>query len=242
MTTLPTIVLVHGAYADSSSWNGVIGPLRASGHQVIAWSNPLRGVAADAAALTDLVRTIDGPVVLAGHSYGGAVLTNVPADAGDINALVFIAGFALERGESAVDASSLVQGSTLADTLERVPLSDGGGTDTYIAQSKYHRQFAADLPTQQSSLMAVGQRPVTEAALGEPSGPDPLWRVKPSWFLFGELDHNIPVGAHRIMAERARATRTVEIPGASHSVGVSHAESTAELILEAAHSRTPAAA
>jgi pimeloyl-ACP methyl ester carboxylesterase len=229
----PTIILVHGAYADSSSWSGVIEPLAADGHRVIAWANPLRGVASDAAALTDLVRSVDGPLVLAGHSYGGAVMTNVDADAGDVIALVYVAGFALEAGESAGDASALAPGSTLAETLARVPLADGG-TDTYIASDKFHHQFAADLPAQDSAVMAVTQRPITEAALFEPSGDRPLWRSVPSWFVFGELDHNIPAGAHRIMAERAGARRTTEIAGASHVVGVSHPTETAQLILEAA--------
>jgi pimeloyl-ACP methyl ester carboxylesterase len=233
----PTVILVHGAYADSSSWNGVAAPLAAEGHRVIAWANPLRSVATDAAALTDLVRSIDGPVVLAGHSYGGAVITNIGPDVGDIRALVYVAGFALEAGESPGDASSLAPGSTLAETLERVQLVDGG-TDTYITRDKFHHQFAADLPGQQSALMAIVQRPVTEAALFEPSGDHPLWRSVPSWFIFGELDHNIPAGAHRIMAERAGAKRTVEIPGASHVVGISHPAETARLVLEAVSAQT----
>lgn len=237
----PTIILVHGAYAESSSWNGVIEPLLADGHRVVAWANPLRSVAGDAAALSDLVRTIDGPVVLAGHSYGGAVMTNVDRDAGDVVALVFVAGFALNPGESAGDASSLVPGSTLAETLTRVPLADGG-VDTYITPDRFHQQFAADLEAPQAALMAVTQRPVTEGALFEPSGDDALWSSVPSWFLFGELDRNIPVGAHRIMAERAAAKRTVEIAGASHVVGVSHPSETAQLILEAAGARAIAGA
>jgi pimeloyl-ACP methyl ester carboxylesterase len=228
-----TIVLVHGAYAESSSWDGVIESLAPDGHRVIAWANPLRGVATDAAALSDLVRTVDGPVLLAGHSYGGAVMTNVDPDAGDLSALVYVAGFALEAGESAGDASSLAPGSTLAETLERVPLGDGG-TDTYIAQDRFHHQFAADLPAQQAAVMAVTQRPITEAGLFEPSGDRPLWRSVPSWFIFGELDHNIPAAAHRIMAQRAGARRTVEVAGASHVVGVSHPSETADLIREAA--------
>ena len=234
-----TVVLVHGAYADSSSWNRVIEPLAADGHRVIAWANPLRGVAADAASLTDLVRSLDGPVLLAGHSYGGAVMTNVDLGAGDVVALVYVAGFALEAGESPGDASALAPGSTLADTLERVPLADGG-TDTYIAPAKFHHQFAADLPEAESALMAVIQRPITEAALFEPSGDQPLWRTVPSWFIFGELDHNIPAGAHHIMAERAGSRRTIEIPGASHVVGVSHPDETAQLILDAAAASAPA--
>jgi len=229
----PTVILVHGAYADSSSWSGVIPPLAADGHPVVAWANPLRGVAADASALNDLIRSVDGPVLLAGHSYGGAVITNVDREAGDVVALVYVAGFALETGESPGDASSLAPGSTLAETLERVALADGG-LDTYIAPARFHQQFAADLPAAQSALMAVVQRPITEGALFEPSGDQPLWRSVPSWFIFGELDHNIPAGAHRIMAERAGAKRTVEIAGASHVVGISHAAETAGLVLEAA--------
>ena len=228
-----TVILVHGAYADASSWNGVIEPLVADGHHVIAWANPLRSLATDAAALTDLVRTIDGSVVLAGHSYGGAVVTNVDPDAGDVVGTVYVAGFALEAGESAGDASALAPGSTLAEPLERVSLADGG-TDTYIAYDKFHHQFAADVPEAQSALMAVTQRPVTEAALFEPSGDRPLWRSVPSWFIFGELDRNIPAGAHHIMAERAGARRSIEITGASHVVGVSHPDETARLVLEAA--------
>jgi pimeloyl-ACP methyl ester carboxylesterase len=230
---LPTIVLVHGAYAESSSWNDVIQPLVDEGHRVIAWAVPLRGVARDAEALADLVRSVDGPIVLVGHSYGGALLTNVPADAGDVQGLVFIAGYALLPGESCGDASSLAPGGTLGPTLVRVPLSDGG-TDTYIDPAKYHDQFAEDLPQAQTTQMAVTQRPIAEAALFEPSGDTPLWRSVPSWFLFGELDRNIPAGAHRIMAERAQSRRTVEIPGASHVVGMSHPDETVQIILEAA--------
>jgi pimeloyl-ACP methyl ester carboxylesterase len=237
----PTVILVHGAYADSSSWNGALPPLLAEGHRVIAFSTPLRGVASDAALLTDLVRTVEGPVVLVGHSYGGAVITNVDASAGSVLALVYVAGFALDAGESCVAASSLAPGSTLADTLQSVPLT-GGGTDTYIAQDKYHQQFCADLPAEQAAVMAVTQRPVTQEALFEPARGEALWRSVPSWFVFGELDHNIPAGAHRIMAERAGAKRTVEIAGASHVVGISHPAETAQIILKAAGTKAPAEA
>jgi pimeloyl-ACP methyl ester carboxylesterase len=231
----PTIVLAHGAYAESSSWHGVVERLHAAGHRVVAAAVPLRTLAGDAEALTDVVRSVQGPVVLVAHSYGGAVMTNVPADAGEIVGLVYAAGFALAPGESAADASALAPGSTLGDTLVTVPLS-GGAVDTYIDQEKFHHQFAADLPPQEARLLAVTQRPITQAALTEPSGDAPLWRSVPSWFVFGELDHNIPAGAHRIMAERAGARRTVEIPGASHVVAVSHADETAQLVLEAADS------
>lgn len=237
----PTVILVHGAYAGSSSWNGVLEPLLTAGHRVIPFATPLRGVASDAALLSDLLRTVEGPVILAGHSYGGAVLTNVVAAPGQVAGAVYIAGFALEAGESCADASALAPGSTLAGTLVPVPLT-AGGADTYIAPEKYHHQFAADLPADQARLMAVTQRPVTDRALAEPSGDNPLWRTVPSWFLFGELDHNIPAGAHRVMAARAKARSTVEIPGASHVVGVSHPDQAARIILEAAGSRVSAVA
>jgi len=228
----PTVILVHGAYADSASWNGVVEPLLAEGHQAVAFANPLRGVHSDAALLNDLVASVDGPVVLVGHSYGGAVVTNVDASA-KVVAAVYIAGFALEAGESCADASALAPGSTLGETLLTVPLA-GGGTDTYIDQPKYHHQFAADLSPTEAALMAVSQRPVTAEALAEPSGDNPLWRSVPSWFLFGELDRNIPAGAHRLMAERAGARTSVEIPGASHVVGISHPTETLQIILQAA--------
>jgi pimeloyl-ACP methyl ester carboxylesterase len=230
---LPTIILEHGAYADASSWNAVIPRLLDAGHRVFAHANPLRALAGDAAALSDLVRTIEGPVLLVGHSYGGAVVTNVARDAGEIVGLVYVAAFALEPGESCADAMTLAPGGTLTHTLERVPRADGT-LDTRIAHAKYRGQFAADLSEGQAALLAVGQRPLAEAALGEPSGDDPLWRWLPSWFVFGELDRSIPAGALRIMAERAGSRRTLEIAGASHAVAISHPAETTELILEAA--------
>jgi pimeloyl-ACP methyl ester carboxylesterase len=233
-----TIVLVHGAFAESSSWNDVAEELTGAGHRVVAYANPLRSIAGDAAGLTELVRSIDGPVVLVGHSYGGAVMTNVPADAGEILGLVYVAAFALEGGESPGVAAGLAPGGTLGETLELVPLPSGG-VDAYVAQDRFHQQFCADLPEGQARLMAVTQRPIAEVALLERSGPDPLWRSVPSWFIFGDQDRNIPVGAHRLMAQRANAKRTVEIAGASHVVGTSHPTETAELIAEAAAGSKP---
>lgn len=231
----PTVILIHGAFAESSSWDGVATALLSQGHTVIAWANPLRGVAADAEQLTALVRSIEGKVLLVGHSYGGAVMTNVAPGAGDVTGLVFVAGFALQPGESAGDASSLVPGGTLGETLRPVPLP-GGGNDMYIAQDRYHAQFAADLSAEQAATMAVTQRPITEAALSEPSGSVALWQSVPSWFLFGELDRNIPAGAHQIMAERARARQTVQIAGASHVVGISHPDEVVAMVAAASAS------
>jgi pimeloyl-ACP methyl ester carboxylesterase len=235
----PTIVLVHGAFAESASWDGVIDPLVSAGHPVIAAANPLRGVAADAAAVSDLVRTIDGPVVLVAHSYGGAVISNVAADAGDIVGLVYVAAFAPEPGESAFTLAGMFPGSTLGDALQPVPRSDGT-TDLYITRERFHDQFCADVPPAQAALMAATQRPVTREALFEASGERPLWKELPSWFVFGELDRNIPAELEHFMAKRARAHRTIEIPGASHAVCVAHPEATAHLILEAAALRVAA--
>jgi pimeloyl-ACP methyl ester carboxylesterase len=234
-----TIILAHGAYADSSSWTAVVPPLQAQGHRVIAAAVPLRSLAGDARALSDLVHSIDGPVLLVGHSYAGSVVTNVDPAAGDVVGLVYANGFALEPGESSADASVLAPGGTLGDTLVTVPLA-GGEVDTYIDQAKYHAQFCADLPAEQAALMAVTQRPITLAALNEPSGGTSLWSTVPSWFIYGELDKNIPAGAHKIMADRAGARRAVEIPGASHVVPVSHPAETVQIILEAISSVAPA--
>jgi pimeloyl-ACP methyl ester carboxylesterase len=229
----PTIVLVHGAFAESASWDGVIDALKTADHPVVAAANPLRGVASDAAAVSDLVRTVDGPVVLVAHSYGGAVISNVDGDAGDIAGLVYVAAFAPEPGESAFSLAGMFPGSTLGDAVQPVPRGDGT-TDLYIARDRFHEQFCADVPEPQAARMAATQRPVAQEALVEPSGERPLWQRVPSWFLFGELDRNIPAELEHYMAERARARRTIEIPGASHAVPVAHPAATAHLILEAA--------
>jgi pimeloyl-ACP methyl ester carboxylesterase len=229
----PTIVLIHGAFAESASWDGVIDPLLEAGHPVIAAANPLRSLAADAASVGDLIRTLEGPVVLVAHSYGGAVITNVPADAGEITGLVYVCGFAPEPGESAFTLAGKFPGSTLGDAIRPVPRSDGT-TDLYIARDRFHEQFCADVPEQLATRMAATQRPVTQEALTELSGERSLWRDLPSWFLIGEEDRNIPAELQRFMAKRAGARGTVEIPGASHAISVSQPEATADLILEAA--------
>jgi pimeloyl-ACP methyl ester carboxylesterase len=235
----PTIVLVHGAFAESSSWDAVIDRLLEAGHPVIAAANPLRGLAADAAAVADVVRNVHGPVVLAGHSYGGAVISNVPADAGEIVGLVYVCGFAPEPGESAFRLAGKFPGSTLGDAIRPVPRGDGT-TDLYITTERFHAQFCADVPAPQAARMAATQRPATQEALTEPSGERPLWREVPSRFLIGEEDRNIPAALQHYMAKRAGAHRTLEIPGASHAISVSHPEAVAHQILDAAALRAAA--
>jgi pimeloyl-ACP methyl ester carboxylesterase len=226
------VVLVHGAFAESASWNDVIRRLQDQGYTVIAAANPIRSVSGDAEFVASIFEAVEGPIVAVGHSYGGTVITNAVRDNENVEALVYVAGYAPEEGESSLELSGRFPGSTLGDTLWTVPLSDGS-TDLYIQQEKYHGQFAEDVPAEQTTLMAVGQRPLRDVAANEDSGP-PAWRSIPSWFIFGELDKNIPVAAHRFMAERAGAREVVEIEGASHAVGVSHPDEGADVILRAA--------
>ncbi len=235
----PTVILVHGAFAESASWDGVIDPLLSAGHPVIAAANPLRSLASDAAAVSDVVRTVDGPVVLAAHSYGGMVISNVAADAGEIVGLVYACGFAPDSGEDAIGLSEKFPGSTLGEALAPIPRQDGT-TDLAIVGDRFHAQFCADVDASVAARMAVTQRPATQEALSEPCGESPLWKEIPSSFLIGSEDRNIPAELQRFMAERAGAKRTIEIPGASHAISVSQPEATADLILEAA--AIPAAA
>ncbi|GIJ78772.1 Pimeloyl-ACP methyl ester carboxylesterase [Micromonospora phaseoli] len=227
----PTIVLVHGAFAESASWNGVIERLGAA-YGVVAAANPLRGVAGDAAYLRDVIRGIGGPVVLVGHSYGGMVITQAAADEPSVRALVYVNALCPDTGETALSLSGKFPGSTLADTLVQYPLSTGGN-EVAIGQDAYHAQFAADVPSDLAALMARTQRPVTEQALSDGLSGDPVWRSLPNWFVFGDADKNIPVAAHRFMAERADPRGQREVVGASHAMAVSQPSEVAETIIEA---------
>ncbi|PTQ10264.1 alpha/beta hydrolase [Sphingomonas oleivorans] len=234
--TKPTVVLVHGAFADSSSWNGVITILERDGYKVVAAPNPLRGVRADADVIADVVRGIDGPVVLVGHSYGGSVISEAAEGRPNVKALVFVAAFAPEAGETALGLTGKFPGSTLGPTLAPPVKLTSGGNDLYILQARFHDQFAADVPAAEARLMAAGQRPIAEAALSEAST-EPAWRSTPSWFIYGDKDKNIPPAAMGFMAERAKSRQTVVVKGASHVVMVSHAPEVASLIERAATAR-----
>ncbi|MGN8023833.1 alpha/beta fold hydrolase [Phyllobacterium sp. 22229] len=229
----PTIILVHGAFADSSSWNGVITHLQKEGYKAVAVANPLRSVANDARLVSDVVGNIKGPVVLVGHSYGGQVITNAAKGHDNVKSLVYVAAFAPDAGEAAAELAGKFPGGTLGDALAApVKLTDGG-VDLYIDQTKFRAQFAHDVPSEVSALMAVGQRPITEAALTDKSG-EPAWKTLPSYFVYGDSDKNIPAKALGFMAERAGSKRTVVVEGASHVVMVSHPKVVTYLIEEAA--------
>jgi pimeloyl-ACP methyl ester carboxylesterase len=228
----PTVVLVHGAFADSSGWNGVVADLLDDGYPVVAAANPLRGVATDAAQVKALLQSITGPVVLVGHSYGGMVISSAAAGDPDVKALVYIAAFSPLAGESAAELSALRPGSTLGETLRPVPLPDGD-QDLYVDQKLFPQQFAADVPKREATLMAVAQRPVTGAALNEDATGPQAWQSIRSYYLIPTADKNIPAAVQRFEADRARGVvRTVQ--GGSHAVFVAKPGLTASFIERAA--------
>jgi pimeloyl-ACP methyl ester carboxylesterase len=242
-TQKPTVALVHGAFAESASWNPVIeclhrrdtnGTMPAPGvRDVVAIANPLRSVAGDAAYVRSVLSSIDGPIVLVGHSYGGTVITEAAAGYPAVVGLVYVAAFAPEQGESAFQLSTMFPGSTLGEALNAYPVATGGN-EFAIRTELFHDQFAADVPMERTSLMARTQRPVTEAALSEglPTAV-PAWKDTPSWFVYGDQDRNIPTDLHRFVADRAGSKGTTEIKGASHAVSVSNPEAVASTILAA---------
>jgi pimeloyl-ACP methyl ester carboxylesterase len=229
----PTIVLVHGAFADSSSWDGVTKKLIADGYTVIGAANPLRSITSDAAAVSGIVKSIAGPVVLVGHSYGGAVISAAANGNANVKSLVYVAAIVPDAGETALELTGRFPGGTLGSALAApVPTADGG-KDFYIDAAKFHQQFAADVPKAKAALMAAGQRPIAEAALTEAAG-TPAWKTLPSWFIFGTADKNIPAAAMQFMADRAHSRKTVVIDGASHVVMTSKPLQVARLIEDAA--------
>lgn len=232
----PTIILVHGAFAGSSSWTAVINELSRDGYAVIAAANPLRSVKGDAAYVGDLVASVHGPVVLVGHSYGGEVISAAAIGHPNVTALVFVAGLAPDVGESAASLGDKFPTGTLGQTLAPpVSLADGG-KDLYIDTPRYWHQFAADVPQAEAAVMAVTQRPITQAALAE-SAETRSWDKLPSWFVWGSLDRNIPASLHQFMAKRAHAREAIEVAGASHVVMVSHPHEVSTMIERAAGAR-----
>jgi pimeloyl-ACP methyl ester carboxylesterase len=229
----PTVVLVHGAFADASSWNGVIERLQAKDLPVIAPANPLRGIAHDSAYTAAVFEQIEGPVLAVGHSYGGAVITNAATDAKNVVGLVYVAAFAPEQGETLGAAEASSKDSVLNSALvpRQYPTADGGSaTEFYIDPAKARDAFAGDLSDHEAALIGATQRPVAELAFSEPSGP-PAWKDRPSWAVLATGDRAAGTDVVRSMAERAGAKIT-EVDG-SHVIMVSQPDAVTKVILEA---------
>jgi pimeloyl-ACP methyl ester carboxylesterase len=231
----PTIVLVHGGWADSSGWNSEVRSLQRLGYPVLAPANPLRGLTSDAAYVRSVLQTIDGPIVLVGHSYGGAVITNAATGVPQVKALVYIAGFAPDLGESLVQLVTKNPGSQIGpNTLitRPYPLPGGGeGTDLYLTQRGFRTAFAGDVPKPLADQMWATQRPFSQEAF-ESLSAEPAWRTIPSWYLVATQDRAIPPATQRFMAKRANA-KVTQVK-ASHVPMVSRTGATMKAILAAA--------
>lgn len=235
-TTLkPTIVLVHGGWADASGWNGEVTRLERLGYPVLAPANPLRDLTSDADYIRSILTTIHGPIVLVGHSYGGAVITNAAVGVPNVKALVYIAGFAPDKGESLLQLVTKFPGTLIgpnSSIVRKYPLGDAEeGGDIYLTKRGFETAFASDVPTKVADRMWAEQRPFSQAAFASLSG-EPAWKTIPSWYLVSTEDHAIPPAAQMFMAKRAHAT--IETVKASHVLMVSHPIKTTNIILEAA--------
>jgi pimeloyl-ACP methyl ester carboxylesterase len=230
----PTVVLVHGAFADGSSWNGVIERLQAEGLQVTAPAIPLRGIAIDSAYIKSLLEQISGPVLAVGHSYGGAIITNAATNANNVVGLVYVCAFAPDEGETLGEVESDSRDSVLSTAQVPLRYPTGEGEETAmefaIDPEKLHDAFAADLPEKQSAVMAATQRPVSELAFSEPNG-QPAWKKLPSWAVVATGDKAAGTDVVRSMAERAGATIT-EVEG-SHVIMISQPQAVTDVILSA---------
>jgi pimeloyl-ACP methyl ester carboxylesterase len=237
----PTIVLEHGAWADGSSWDAVIGMLEADGYTVYAPANPLRGLANDSATLSDFLKTVAGPVVLVGHSYGGMVITNAALGNPEVKALVYVDAFIPAQGETAFGLTAAKPGSCVgsASAFNAVPYpaAPPGDFDVYLKAGPdlpypgFARCFANGLPADRAALLAASQRPIAFSAGSDASGA-PAWLTIPSWSLIGTADHVIPPAEQLFMSQRAKAHIT-EID-AGHLSLISNPGAVTHLIIAAA--------
>jgi len=228
----PTIVLVHGAFADSSGFTAIIKRLVADGYPTVAAANPLRGLAGDVAQVRALLDSVEGPIVLVGHSYGGAVISGAAVGNPAVKALVYLAAFVPDDGESAQSLVEKFPGSTVGESLKPVALPDGQ-VDLYIDPRVFHQNFAADVPAEEAALFAVTQRPATGAALGEPAAGPQAWQSIPSHHLISGADRIIPPMAQEFMAQRTGG-HVQAVEGSSHMVFVSRPGATVAFIEQAA--------
>ena len=215
----PTIVLEHGAWADGSSWSGVVTRLQKDGYTVDVPPNPLRGPDSDAAYLASYLATVPGPVVLVGHSYGGFVTTNAATGDKNVKALVYVDAYIPAQGDTINSLTAQFPGSQITPAALNFVPSAGGVTDAYIKPALFRSILANDLPASQAAGLAATQRPIAATALTEPSGP-PAWATIPSWAVIGTADHAIPPAAQEFMAARAHASVTKI--NASHLSLISH--------------------
>jgi pimeloyl-ACP methyl ester carboxylesterase len=230
----PTVVLVHGAFADASGWTGVIERLQAAGVATTAPPNPLRGIAHDAAYIASFLNQIPGPVLLVGHSYGGAVITNAGSGAKNVVGLVYVSGFAPDEGETLLEVEQGSRDSVLLSALVPLQYPTGNGTETAtefaIDPAKFQEAFAADLPLSQTAVLAATQRPIAEQAFGEPTTA-PAWKSLSTWAVVATGDKTIGTDIVRFYAERAGAT-IVEVEG-SHAIMISQPQAVTDVILTA---------
>jgi pimeloyl-ACP methyl ester carboxylesterase len=229
----PAVVLVHGAFADGSSWSGVIERLEARGVRAVAVANPLRGIAADSAYVASVLAQTPGPIILVGHSYGGAIISNAATDAPNVVGLVFVAAFAPDEGETLGAASAESKDSVLNSVLvpRTYPTADGGtATEFFIDPAKAREAFASDVSEEQALVIGAVQRPVAELGFSDPNGP-PAWKTLPSWAVVATGDKAAGTDVVRSMAERAGAKIT-EVEG-SHVIMVSRPDVVTDVILEA---------
>ncbi|MGJ5752355.1 pimeloyl-ACP methyl ester carboxylesterase [Streptomyces puniciscabiei] len=231
----PTIVLVHGAFADASSWNGVVQRLQQNGYTVDAPANPLRGVAQDSAYLASFLKSVKGPIILVGHSYAGEVISQAAVGNDNVKALVYINAIMPDKGESQATLAAKFAPAPLTKVLKLVPFRGGDGTtgtDVYIQPDKLRQVFAADLPTSQTTVMAATQRPIAMSAFADKLT-GAAWRNKPVYALVGRQDRAINPALELFEAKRANARKTVEI-NSSHVSLVSHPQAVKNLIVDAA--------
>jgi pimeloyl-ACP methyl ester carboxylesterase len=225
---------VHGAFADSSGWNDVVARLHAEGVQVTAPANPLRGISIDAAYIASFFDQVPGPVVAVGHSYGGAVISNAASKAGNVAGLVYVAAFAPDEGETLGGIEQDSKDSVLNSALTQIQYPTGQGEETAVEfaidPAQFRDAFAADLPEEQTAVMAATQRPVAELAFAEPNG-EPAWKNLPSWAVVPTGDKAAGADVVRSMAERAGAEIT-EVEG-SHVIMISQPQAVADVILAA---------
>ena len=227
----PTIVLEHGAWADGSSWSGVVTRLQKDGYTVDVPPNPLRGPDSDSAYLASYLASVTGPVVVVGHSYGGFVITNAATGDKNVKALVYVDAYIPAQGDTLNSLTAQFPGSQITPAALNFVSSPGGVTDVYIKPSLFRSILANDLPASQAAELAATQRPIAASALTEVSGP-PAWTSIPSWDVIGTADHAIPPAAQEFMAARAHATVTKI--NASHLSLISHPAEVTNVIEEAA--------